>query len=582
MSRIILNALRAPKQVRLTKLATTLTPSIEKSQSVQLYHPTNYVRSLSHRSYSTTNPKNNPSREIIVESPIEDIVVPNQNLVELVFDGMNEEILERPALTCGPTGRSYNYGMMRMLVTRFAEAALSHCRLKPGDTIGLLLPNIPEFVIVCHGAMEAGIYVTFLNPLYTPNEIKGQFQNADVKLIVTVPQLLDAAVGIGSGLSDYHGTICIGGDDDDSRNVFGLESLLRAGHEAELPEVKPENLAVLPFSSGTTGVPKGVMLSHYNLVANLFQVAHPDIAFEASVDDPFVVFTVLPFFHIFGFNTILNSNLRMKMHLVTMPRFSPEDYIQALITYKPKMLFVVPSLMTFLTDNSNSYSLAERFKRKFGDQINVRQGYGMTETSPVTHLSHQVAPPTKHNTIGVPIPNTTARVVDLITGESLGPNKSGELQVKGPQVMMGYLKNEKATKETIDEDGWLHTGDIVYYDDDKYFYVIDRCKELIKVKGNQVSPTELEHILLEIPEVVDAAVVGVPDALADEVPKAFIVKKAGSEITVESISKYVNERVVHYKKLAGGIVFLESIPRNPSGKILRNELKTNESKYVKK
>ncbi|KAL3266070.1 hypothetical protein HHI36_010257 [Cryptolaemus montrouzieri] len=203
----------------------------------------------------------------------------------------------------------------------------------------------------------------------------------------------------------------------------------------------------------------------------------------------------------------------MKLHLVSLPRFSPEDYIKCLSAYKPDVLFVVPSLVNFLTENTNikrdlldsvnyiqsgaaplTDGLLQRFKRKFGDHIQVRQGYGMTESSPVTVLMPKQAPISKHNTIGVLIPNTIARIVDLTTGESQGPNKPGELQIKGPQIMMGYLNNEKATAETIDEDGWLLTGDVAYYDDDKYFYIIDRCKELIKVKGNQVGSTN-EYIM---------------------------------------------------------------------------------------
>ncbi|XP_045478743.1 probable 4-coumarate--CoA ligase 1 [Harmonia axyridis] len=598
MSRIIVNTLRSSRNLQQIRCVSTIPRNFTKCQR-KTFHQKKGIVSVIQRAQHTS-PVTSRLGDVVIESPFKGSPTPNQNLVEFLFNDLEENAMEFDSLTCGSTGRSYNFGMMNMLIHKFAQAVIEHCQMKPREVIGLLLPNIPEYVVVCHGAMKAGLPVTFVNPLYTANEIKRQFQNSEVKLIATVPQLLDVALEVGSELVGYRGTICVGGEDDLGKRVFGLRSLLMADYETELPGINPRELAIIPYSSGTTGVPKGVMLSHHNLVSNMTQIMHPDIKIDNDPDSPSTVFTVLPFFHIFGFNSILNISLKLRLHLVTLPRFAPEDYIKCLVTYKPRLLFVVPSLVTFLTENSNvrkehlasveniesgaaplSDGLLQRFKQKFGEHIQVRQGYGMTESSPVTLLNPKIPLPTKHSSIGVLVPDTFGRVVDLATGDTLGPNKPGELQVKGPQIMMGYLNNEKATNETIDEDGWLHTGDIAYYDDDKYFYIIDRCKELIKVKGNQVSPTELENLLLEIPDVSDAAVVGVPDALADEVPRAFIVKKEGSELTDKDILKYVNARVVHYKKLAGGVVFIDVIPRNPSGKILRNELKLNECKYVK-
>ncbi|XP_044749927.1 4-coumarate--CoA ligase-like [Coccinella septempunctata] len=600
MSRIIINTLRIPRKIQHIRTISTIPRNFTKCQRKAFHHGKEVASFFQRAHHCSPNPDTNQPGDLIVESPFKGDPIPNENLVEYILNDLDEQAMEYDSLTCGSTGRSYNYGMINMLIHKFAQAVIEHCQMKPREVIGLLLPNIPEYVIVCHGAMKAGLPVTFVNPLYTPNEIKRQFQNAEVKLIATVPQLLDVALEVGSELIGYRGTVCVGGDDDLGKRVFGLRSLLTADYEVELPGINPRELAIIPYSSGTTGVPKGVMLSHHNLVSNMIQVLHPNIRIDNDPESPSTIFTVLPFFHIFGFNAILNLSLKLRLHVVTLPRFSPEEYLNCLSTYKPKVLFVVPSLVTFLTENSNvvkehlssveniesgaaplSSGLMQRFRNKFGEQIKVRQGYGMTESSPVTLINPKTPLTTKHNSIGVLVPDTFARIVDLSTGDTLGPNKPGELQVKGPQIMMGYLNNEKATRETVDEEGWLHTGDVAYYDDDKYFYIIDRCKELIKVKGNQVSPTELENLLLEIPDISDAAVVGIPDALADEIPRAFIVKKEGSELTDKDVLKYVNARVVHYKKLAGGVVFLDVIPRNPSGKILRNELKTNECKYVK-
>ncbi|XP_060530546.1 uncharacterized protein LOC132704528 [Cylas formicarius] len=520
--------------------------------------------------------------------------IPNEHLVQHVYRSI-DNFMEEPAATCAASGRSYTYGMLRMLINRCAQALLGHCGLKPKEVVGLLLPNIPEYIIVCHGALEAGLAVTFVNPLYTPDEIKRQFENAGVKMIITIPLLLEVATTIAPSLPGYKSTICIGGDDDASKNVHGLMSLLTSGHESDLPEIHPDSLALLPYSSGTTGLPKGVMLSHRNLVANLVQGDHP-----AMVNNEFTksgerhkVLTVLPFFHIYGFNGIMNISLRTGCHLITIPRFTPEDYIKALEEHQPSYLFVVPSLLLFLathpavkTEHLSSVEgitsgaapltegLLQKFRQKLDNpNVSIRQGYGMTETSPVTFLMPILTPPSKIGTIGLLYPGTEAKVISLKNGEPLGTHQAGELLVRGPQVMMGYMNNEKATAEIIDEEGWLHTGDVVYYDEDGYFYIVDRCKELIKVKGNQVSPTELENLIMEIEGIMDAAVVGIPDDLAGEVPRAYVVTKPGQNLNEEDIQRFVSAKVTHYKKLAGGVKFINSIPRNPSGKILRQELK---------
>nr|CAI5846908.1 unnamed protein product [Callosobruchus analis] len=444
----------------------------------------------------------------IIKSPVGTISpIPNQNLVEYLYSDMDEHI-EEPATTCAVSGRSYTYGFLRMLINRCAQALLGHCGLRQGDVIGLLLPNIPEYIIVCHGAMEAGIVVTFVNPLYTPDEIKRQFENAGVKMIVTVPLLLEVATTVGPQLPGYKSTLCIGGEDDIANNVHGLENLLKAGHESEIQGINPRELALLPYSSGTTGLPKGVMLSHYNLVANLVQVDHDAFRNLYTHDGSrHKVLTVLPYFHIYGFNSIMNLILKSGGHLLSIPRFTPEDYIKALVEYRPTFLFVVPSLLLFLASHpavtkehlssieaiqSGAAPLSEaqlqKFREKVGrDDVLIRQGYGMTESSPVTFIMPRITPPSKIGTIGVPVPSTEAKIISLTNGETLGTHESGELLVRGPQVMMGYLNNEQATSETIDEEGWLHTGDVAYYDEDAYFYIVDRCKELIKVKGNQVS-----------------------------------------------------------------------------------------------
>lgn len=536
-----------------------------------------------------------PRERNIVESPYGPVDIPKMSVVDYIFQGC-EEAAEKAAISCGSSKRSYNYAMIYEMTRRMAHALLAQkgCAMRKKEVIGVLLPNIPEYVPAIHGSLLAGLTVTFANPLYTPEEICRQFENADVRLVITLPVLLPVAQIYKSKAKKYRGTVCIGGKHDINANVFGFEQLLREDHRAELPTVDPDDTAILPYSSGTTGMPKGVELSHYNLVANLAQGGHPEWnkynrpEFAGYTE---TILTIPPFFHIYGFNAILNSTLMLRNHLVSIPRFIPEDYIQCLVEFRPKFLFVVPSLMLFLATHPKvtkdhlssvdailvgaaaaSLQLQDKFKQKCGKDIDITQGYGMTESSPVTLCTPYKYDLSKVGTCGQLYPNTQAKIVSLTDGSNLGPHQPGELYIRGPQVMKGYLNNEKATKETLDADGWLHTGDVAYYDPEGFFYMVDRTKELIKVKGNQVSPTELENLILELPEISDVAVAGIADEMSGEIPRAYVVLKPGQNLDEKAISDHVKERVVKYKQLAGGVMFVKEIPRNAGGKVLRHQL----------
>ncbi|XP_021913242.1 4-coumarate--CoA ligase-like [Zootermopsis nevadensis] len=515
--------------------------------------------------------------ERILEPPYpEKMQIPEATITEFVWQDVGQW-LSKPAVTCGSSGRSYSHGETRALCRRFANALLGAVGLRQGDVLGLLLPNMPEFVIAIHGAIEAGIIVTFANPLYTPDEIGRQFMNAGVRASVTIPQLLPVMAQVGRSLPDYKWTIAVGGELQADGTVLSFQRLLSESVDADIPKLSPGDVALLPYSSGTTGLPKGVKLSHRNLVANLQQISHPDILLHVPTTETTqeVALSVLPYFHIYGFNGILNPTILYGMHIVSIPKFTPEDYIGCVIKFKPTILFVVPSLMLFLASHPSvtrehlssikhvvcgaapaTKNLIDKFKSKVDRDINIRQGYGMTESAPVTIFPSKHAPLSKMGSCGQIVPETQAKVVDLTTGQSLGPHESGELLIRGPQVMLGYLNNDEATQETIDPDGWLHTGDVAYYDEDEYFYIVDRTKELIKVKGNQVSPTELESIL------------------AGEVPRAFVVRHPDYQsLTEADVQEYVEPKVASYKKLAGGVKFIDVIPRNPAGKVLRQQLK---------
>ncbi|XP_067011345.1 uncharacterized protein [Anabrus simplex] len=580
--------------------------------------------------------KTTSSREDgILKSPLGGVKVPMMSLPQYIFKETGQ-LPDKPAVTCGVTGLTYTFSQVKELSQQLAWSLVSRLKLKKGQVIGLLLPNTPEFPIAIHGALAAGLVVTFANPLYTAGEIGRQFKDAGVRCCVTVPQLQGLTDAVAAMLPSYTSTIVVGQDKHQGTHL-SFQQLLDEAQPTSLPTLDPRDLALLPYSSGTTGLPKGVMLNHLNLVSNLQMMKHPDIVDHQPTTDTYqeVSLTVLPFFHIYGFNSILNGNMVYGFQLVSLPRFTPEDYIACLEKYRPTMLFVVPSLLLFLATHSSvtrahlesvkgvvsgaapaTRSLLDKFLDKVARPVRIRQGYGMTESAPVTLFPRREVPISKLCSVGQLMPLTEAKVVDKETGKLQGtraegellvrgpqvsgkttsgqllpgtlakvvdtetnypvngPYQLGELLLKGPQVMMGYLNNKEATRETVDEDGWLHTGDVVYYDEDEYFFIVDRTKELIKVKGNQVSPTELENIIMELPDVSDVAVVGIPDDKAGEIPRAFVVLRPNSKLTEGEIIEHVKPRVVKYKNLSGGVRFLDVIPRNPSGKILRQKLKT--------
>jgi len=349
-------------------------------------------------------------------------------------------------------------------------------------------------------------------------------------------------------------------------------------------------VVALPFSSGTSGLPKGVMLTHSNLVSNILQSVTPStLNYRGSGE---CMITILPFFHIYGQISVSMTALATGSKTISLPKFEPHTYLESIRKYSPTVLHVVPPLMLFLARHPivEKYNFScihdlitaaapcsKELMNEVGNKLNknmiVRQGYGLTEASPLTHFSPQTA--NKLETVGPVVQNTEFKIVDPETGNVLGQGQEGELLVRGPQVMKGYYKNEKATAEAL-VDGWLHTGDIGYYDEDKYLVTVDRIKELIKVKGFQVAPAELEALLLSHEAVVDAAVIGKPDERLGEAPVAYVVLRPNykpSDDMVKQLQTFVADRVAPIKRLSGGIVFREAIPKSESGKILRKVLR---------
>jgi acyl-CoA synthetase (AMP-forming)/AMP-acid ligase II len=483
---------------------------------------------------------------------------------------------DKPAFIDGPSGRTLTYHGWADSVRR-AAAGLARRGLGKGDVFAIYSPNLPEYAVAFHAVSLLGGVVTTVSPLYTASELTQQLQDAGARYLVTVPSCVEKAehAAVQAGLRELF--------------VFGeaaaatpFAALLEATGDPPEAAIDPrKDLVVLPYSSGTTGLPKGVMLTHYNLVANVLQSACVLAVGEADT-----MLGVLPFFHIYGMVVIMNLALHLGATVVTMPRFDFEQCLGAIRKYRVTFANVVPPIVLGLAKNplvdkydlkslhtvfSGAAPLGEGVATAASVRLGCRvvQGYGLTETSPVTHATRVDSGQVKVAGIGPPLPNTEAKVVDVATGGELGPNERGEICVRGPQVMKGYLNRPEATAAMIDADGWLHTGDVGYADEEGCFFVVDRVKELIKYKGLQVAPAELEAVLLAHPAVADAAVVPLPDEEAGQVPKAFVVLRG--EATPEQIMGFVAERVAPYKKLRC-LEVIDQIPKSPSGKILRRVL----------
>ena len=517
---------------------------------------------------------------MIYKSPFPELTIPGLPLTEVVL-AQAQRFGDKAALVDGPTGRTITYRQLVSGVTRIASS-LAKRGFKKADVLAIYSPNVPEYALAFLAVARLGGVVTTINPLYTPHELKHQLKDAGASYLLTIPAFLDnAKKGSGDlGIREYF----VFGEAD---GATSFSSLLET--DGSLPEVSidaKEDIVVLPYSSGTTGLPKGVMLTHYNLVANIMQLESMQQASPHPIDEQDVVLGLLPFYHIYGMVVIMFYALYKGATVVTMPRFDMEQFLNIIQGFKISYANLVPPIVLALAKHPlvDSYDLSS-LKTIFsgaaplgGDvasacaqrlNCEVCQGYGMTELSPVSHANPDHSAKIDRASVGPALANTECRIVDPATGKDAEPGTPGELLVRGPQVMKGYLNNPTATANTIDADGWLHTGDIATVDEKGYFAVVDRVKELIKYKGLQVAPAELEALLLSHPDVADVAVIGIADEEAGELPKAFVVKKA--EVSDEELKAYVSERVAPYKKIRA-VEFVQQIPKSSSGKILRRVL----------
>lgn len=513
--------------------------------------------------------------------------------------------------------RRYTYEDVARLSHQLGQALQSKCQIRKSDVVALFTPNDIDFPVVAFGALWAGAIVSPANPGYTANEFAYQLKDSGAKIAIVHWSAIDTAkqacreVGI-----DDRQIFVIGSQHDPSGRIKHWRDLLQGPTQASPARINAEkDLAFLVYSSGTTGKPKGVMLSHYNVTSNVRQItaceagklSHDGSKRTANIPDAppsgDKILACLPYFHIYGLTSLVITPIHNGITTVVLPKFSIERFCSLIQEYKITFIYIVPPMALHLAKhpcvddfdlssvritNSGAAPLTKElqeavFKRC---RIRIKQGYGLSETSPTTHEQRFEDWNKKIGTIGRLQPNMEAKFCEIGAEDSVGgaPPKElkageiGELYMKGPNVFKGYWKNERATKECLDDDGWFRTGDVGYVDTDGDFFLVDRLKELIKYKGFQVPPAELEGYLTDHELVDDVVVVGVvSEQLGTEIPRAYIVRRGGlkavKEGDAQKIIDWMNAKVANHKKLRGGIKFVEAVPKSASGKLLRRLLK---------
>ncbi|CAK8564192.1 unnamed protein product [Lathyrus sativus] len=537
-------------------------------------------------------------QEFIFRSKLPDIEIPTHlPLHSYLFQNLSQ-FHNRPCLINGDTGQTFSYSDVHLTARKIASG-LNTIGINQGDVIMIVLRNSPQFALTFLGASFCGAAITTANPFYTSSELAKQATATKTKLIVTQSAYVNKIKEFAK-INNIK-IVCI--DDSSSASSPSLESeqseedvvdfsVLTNADENEAPEVKinPNDVVALPFSSGTSGLPKGVMLTHENLVTTIAQLVDGENPHQyTNCDD--VLLCVLPMFHIYALNSILLCGIRAGAAVLIVEKFEIKTVLDLIEKYKVTVVSFVPPIVLALVKSGESHrydlssirvmitgaapmgmELEQAVKDRMPQTV-LGQGYGMTEAGPLSiSLAFAKEPfKTKPGACGTVVRNSEMKIVDTETGVSLPRNKSGEICIRGTKVMKGYLNDPEATKKTIDNDGWLHTGDIGFIDEDDELFIVDRLKELIKYKGFQVAPAELEALLIAHPNISEAAVVPLKDEVAGELPIAFVVRSKGSKISEDEIKQYVSQQVVFYKRI-NRVYFTDAIPKAASGKILRKEL----------
>jgi long-chain acyl-CoA synthetase len=479
--------------------------------------------------------------------------------------------------------------------TEIAAENLRLMGVNKGDSIALMLPNLPQMIIAYWAVMRAGAVAVMTNPLYMETELLHQFTDANVRLIVTLDSIWPKVNAIWDEIPVEKAFIVKTPGTEMSfelvdGQIYNWDSLLKPNSGYTCDSVTADDLALLQYTGGTTGVSKGCMLTHYNLSSNLEQT---ELMFHVLNlgEEKFV--GVLPYFHIYGLTVCMNLAVKMGATMLPMPRFAPQALLQMFDTERPTCLPSAPAIFNALLQQkdieehdltslklcvSGSAPLPvkhlEEFEKLTGAIIS--EGYGLTEASPVTHFN-PVIKKRKTGSIGLPMPSTDVKIVDIEDGKTEMPvGEAGELLIRGPQVMQGYFGMDEQTNVSL-RDGWLYTGDICTMDEEGYFYVVDRKKDMIISSGFNVYPREIEEVLFKHPKIKEAVVIGVPSSTRGEAPKAFVVPKDGEELSRAEIISYCREKLASYKA-PKEIEIREELPKSAVGKVLRRFLRDDNSK----
>nr|XP_045616936.1 4-coumarate--CoA ligase 5-like [Procambarus clarkii] len=553
--------------------ASSIQPSARPSHSSPVYQPTNREKN-------------------VVYSPTPPMELPQQDLHSLIF-ARALKWADKDAIECGITGRKYTYGNLVDLSLRWA-GVVSQVMVSPESKkrLTIFCTNAPEFFILLLGTVAAGATVTTLSSQYTVDEVARQLANSQTEMVVTDPKHEDVLM---AALTKLRKTLPVFVNGDSAHGHPNVRHILA---DSSKPCVEPvqcplKSTAVIIYSSGTTGPPKGAELSHGAFTSNITCFTHPDYFsyLPTTAETQETVVGYMPFYHLYGLYTVGMFSLYLGAKIVSLPAFTSQDFVRIVRDHKLRVVHLVPPILNFLnvspTVTSEDLSRvrvvmcagapipttsAEALKKKAPNPIFFQEGFGMTEClgALMTPLKEE-----KIGWCGKCVPNVEVKVVDVETGLALPENQRGELCIRSPSLMTGYLDNPTATAETIDKDGYLHTGDVAIHQDG-FVSIVDRIKELIKVKGLQVSPSEIEDLLLQHPGVIDAAVVGVDDERSGELPCAFIVRRDGT--SEEDIHKFLQPKVAEYKQLKGGIKFVDALPKSATGKVLKKDLKEKAAK----
>ncbi len=507
-------------------------------------------------------------------------------------------------------GARLTYRQLADQVSRFA-ASLSQLGVKPGDRVAIMLPNCPQTIIAYYAVLSIGAVVVMTNPMYVEREMIHQFNDSGAKVLVGLDHLFPRIAKVWketpveklviTSIRDYlpfplnllypfkakkqklNMKIPYGG------SIHSFKRLVEdSPGNPPRPETDMGDVAALQYTGGTTGVAKGVMLTHNNLVVNVAQVSLWLPALEQGKER---FLCVLPFFHVFGMSTAMNWPICIGATMTLLPRFEIKDFLKTIAKTRPTIALLVPTIFAAMVNypeiskydiSSINYvvsgsaplpvEIMNRFEQLTGSVI--LEGYGLTESSPVTHVN-PVQSKRKAGSIGIAIPSTDARIMDLETGtKEQQVGQPGELVIKGPQVMKGYWNMPEETADTL-KDGWLHTGDIAYMDEDGYVFIVDRKKDMIIAGGFNIYPRDIDEALYEHPKIADAVSIGVPDEYRGETVKVFVVVKPGEMLTEEEVIAHCEERLASYK-VPRLVEFRDQLPKTMVGKVLRKELRAEE------